>query len=390
MAKRVELTEQIMEYVRTKCGPDVDFNQLAFYQARGISTEPLSQDTLFNKGTLSRNALVDMQSLINDPMATVTVQAMHNTSVLPTGKVIHAELVDEVETGHSALYTLFAVSTEHQDIINKIDNGIIDEVSYGFLPKKILCSECGKDFRDDDVSFLDLIEHRCPDCGAIMGKEGAHVIIPSVELVSELSLVTRGAAKHAKILDKVYQMAMSEENTSVINLTKQEVRNDLLKINLCSTISKEVDMNSEDIKAAVLAATEPLTEELKTMQSTLASLGEEKKALEAAKDEAEKAGAALKEENATLSQEKSELESALAEAKEKANEIKAAFDAEIQKVLVAAGLSENIPEDLEGKMELLNKSHLILSAIPVDGVAHRADHLKATAEKRDFSAFKVK
>jgi chromosome segregation ATPase len=223
-----------------------------------------------------------------------------------------------------------------------------------------------------------------------MGKDGAHVIIPSVELVSELSLVTRGAAKHAKILDKVYQMAMSEENTSVINLTKQEVRNDLLKINLCSTISKEVDMNSEDIKAAVLAATEPLAEEIKTMQSTLASLGEEKKALEAAKGEAENAKVALEEANSTLTQEKSELESALAEAKKKADDIKAAFDAEIQKVLVAAGLSENIPEDLEGKMELLNKSHLILSAIPVDGVASRADHLKTTAAKVDFSAFKVK
>ena len=390
MTKRVELTDTIKGYIKDKCGADVDFNQIAVYQARGISTEPISQDTIYNKGQFTRNALVDMEKLINEPLNTVTLQTMHDSHVLPIGKVFHSEVVDEADTGQSALYTLFGVSIEHPDIINKIDNGIIDEVSYGFKPKKLLCSECGKDLMDNDVSFFDIMKRRCPECGAIMGKDGAHVNILSVESVSELSLVTRGAAKHPKILDSIYQMAMSDKSNPVLNLTKEGVKNDLLNLNLCSTISEEVDMNSEDIKAAVLAVTNPLQEEMKNLQSTLASLGEEKKAIEAARDEAESAKTALEAEKATLSEEKAKLEADLAEAKKALENTQAAFGAEIQKVLVAAGLSENMPEDLEGRMDLLNKAHLTLASIPVDGVAKRADKELNNTKKADFSVYKVK
>lgn len=389
MAKRISLTENLMSKIREKCGQDVDFNSMAYYQARGISTEPISQNSLYDKGTLSREALMDFVRLINEPLNTVTIQTMHDTSVLPTGKVFYAELHDE-PSGHSAVYTVFGVSTQHQDIIEKIDNGIIDEVSFGFRPKQILCSECGKDFLDEDVDFFDLITGTCPECGAVMGKDGAHVKVPSIEQVSELSLVTRGAAKHAKILDSIYQMAMSDETSPVITLTKKGVKDDLLKLNLCSTISKEVDMNKEDLEAALSAATGPLKVEMEKMQSTLASLGEEKTALEAAKNEAEQAKVALEEEVASLSDEKTKLEADLEDAKAKVDEIRAAFDEQIQKVLVAAGLSDSIPEDLEGKKELLDRAHLTLANIPVGGVANKADRIKDKAGNADFSAYKVK
>lgn len=389
MAKRLTLTENLINKIKEKCGEDVNLSSMVYYQARGISTEPISQNSLYDKGILTREALMDFVRLINEPLNTVTIQTMHDTSVLPTGKVFYAELKDE-PSGHSAVYTVFGVSVQHQDIIDKVDNGIIDEVSFGFQPKQILCSECNKDFLDEDVDFFDLITGTCPECGAVMGKDGAHVIVPAIERVSELSLVTRGAAKHAKILDSIYQMAMSDENSPVITLTKKGVKDDLLKLNLCSTINKEVDMNKEDLEAALSAATTPLKEELTKMQSTLASLGEEKTALEAAKNEAEQAKAALEENVTSLSEEKTKLEADLEEAKAKAAEVRAAFDEQIQKVLVAAGLSDSIPEELEGKKELLDKAHLTLANIPVDGVARKADRIKETAEKADFSAYKVK
>ena len=381
MAKRVELTDTVRKYIQDKCGTSVDFNQIAVYQARGISTEQISQNTLYDKGNLTRNALADMEALINDPLNNVSIQAMHDVSELPQGKVFHAELVDE-NNATSALYTLFGVSTEHPDIINKIDNGIIDEVSFGFRPKQILCSECGKDFLDKDVSFIDIMEGHCPECGAYMGEDGAHVVVPGIEKVSELSLVNRGAAKHAKILDSVYQMAMSEDST--VTLTKEGMKDDLLKLNLCSTISKEeVDMTPEEITAAVEAAMSAHKEEQDKLQSTIASLGEEKAALEEAKNLAET-------EKAALAQEKVDLETALAEAKKKAEEIQSAFDAEIQKVLVAAGLSDAVPAELGDKLELLKKAHLTLANIPVDGVSKPADKLNKKNSEADFSAYKVK
>jgi ABC-type transporter Mla subunit MlaD len=149
-------------------------------------------------------------------------------------------------------------------------------------------------------------------------------------------------------------------------------------------------MNKEEFEAALSAATTPLAEELKNLQSTLASLGEEKKALEAAKDEAEQAKAALEETNASLTKEKADLETALEEAKNKAESVQSAFDAEIQKVLTAAGLSDTVPAELDAKLELLKKSHLTLANIPVEGVADRSDKVKNKSEKVDFSEFKVK
>lgn len=383
MAKRVELTEQERDFVKAKCGQDVDFNQLVFYRARGISTEPISQNTIYDGGVLTREALADFVKLINDPLENVSLQTMHDTTVLPVGKVIHADLVDEGDDV-SAVYTLFAASTAHPDIIAKMDNGVIDEVSFGFTPKKILCSECGKNFLDPDVDLWDILTHHCPECDAIMGQDGAHVVVPAVKTVSELSLVNRGAAKHAKILDNVYQMAMSADKSETITLTKEGMKNDLLKLNLCSTISKEeVDMTPEELTAAIEAAMSAEKAEQTKLQSTIASLGEEKKALEEAKT-------ALEEEKAALAQEKADLETALEEAKKKAKDIQGAFDAEIQKVLVAAGLSETVPAELEEKLELLKKAHLTLANIPVDGVSKPADKLEKENNQADFSAYKVK
>jgi hypothetical protein len=395
MAKRVTLTEKMRQEVMARCGTDVDLNKIVFYQARGISTEPIHQGTLYDKGILERQALVDMLNLVNDPLNTVTLQTMHNQEVLPTGRVFYAELVDEQNTGHSALYTLFGVSTNHPEIISDVDNGIIDEVSYSFMPKKILCNKCNKDFLDNDVDLFDFITGTCPECGAVMGKDDAHVIVPGVESVRELSLVTRGAAKHAKILDSMYQMAMSDKNSPVITLTKKGVKKDLCVFNLCSTIyNKEVEMNPEELKAAILAATEPLSNEVKDMKVSLASLGQEKAALEAAKNEAENAKAALEEEKASLSEEKARLETELADSKKEIERLKgveASFDEEIKKVLVAAGLSDTIPEDTEGKAELLKKAHLTLANIPVNGVSAGADRgINNNESGVDFSVYKVR
>ena len=82
MAKRVTLTEKMRQEVMARCGTDVDLNKIVFYQARGISTEPIHQGTLYDKGILERQALVDMLNLVNDPLNTVTLQTMHNQEVL--------------------------------------------------------------------------------------------------------------------------------------------------------------------------------------------------------------------------------------------------------------------------------------------------------------------
>ena len=42
---------------------------------------------------------------------------------------------------------------------------------------------------DPDIDIYDLLEGHCPECGAYMGKDGAHVVVPGVKSVSEMSWV---------------------------------------------------------------------------------------------------------------------------------------------------------------------------------------------------------
>ena len=79
MTKRVELTEELKNKIRTRCGNDIDFSSAAFYQARIVSTEPISQDSIYNKAQLARSTVFELEEFFNnDPQLNVTLQVMHD------------------------------------------------------------------------------------------------------------------------------------------------------------------------------------------------------------------------------------------------------------------------------------------------------------------------
>ena len=394
MTKRVELTENIKNYMDEKGISYENPSQFVLYQVRATSSEPITQpSTIYHKAVFTRSALVDMAEIINDPKNTSPLQILHAQNSIPYGRIVHAEVVDENEMV-SALYLLFMISSAHSEYIDKIDTGILDEVSISAMPKKMLCSECGKDFLDDDVPVEALWSKTCPECQAVMGKDGAHLNVPSTEYFYELSLVPRGAAKHPKILDEVYQIAMSD---TARELTPKMVRDSLTGISLISRISEEVEMNVDDVKAVLAAELKPLNEELSNIKTTLASVEEEKKNLEAAKEEAEQAKATAEEEKTnleasvtSLTEEKAKLEQDLAAEKKAHQEVLAAFSEEVKKVLVAAGKAESeVPADLAGMQEALKDAHLILAGMPVGGVSKPSFNGNGMSSKEDYSVYKI-
>lgn len=396
MAKRVEIDDRLKEQIAAKCGSDVDVTKFVAYQARMVSTEPLSQNSIFDKAELSPETLLDMERIANDPLENVTLQIMHNTSVLPVGRVIVTRAVDEFDTASRALYGTFIVSTAHPDIIAKLDSGIIDEVSVNIRGKKMICSACEKDFyeADEERQIIGSYMGVCPHCEAKLGKE-AHLKLVGVDSFTEVSLVNRGAAHHAKILDKSKQLSLAASSKQ-IKASLSEMKEQVLNLTLNGKLTDEEDNKMESL-SEVLAKLSEMAESLQQLKESvdarfdeLAKKEDEVEAVPAAEEapaeeasdveeeavsaeeapatEEEAAEKALTEENPQSNAEVEEVKAELAE-------MKNFVLSEVNKVLVASG-NVTLSEDaaLEDIKDALQSSKLTLAAsIPTGGVAIAAD-----------------
>lgn len=387
MTKRVELTEELKNKIRTRCGSDIDFSSAAFYQARIVSTEPISQNSIYNKAQLARSTIFELEEFFNnDPQLNVTLQVMHNQMVLPAGRVVAVRAIDEPDGLNSALYGVFMVSNEHQEYINKLDNGIIDEVSISMLAKKLLCSECGFDLREanPEEQFMAFFFHQCPKCEVELGgKDGAHLNLVGVEEFTEVSLVTRGAARHAKILDSSKQLALAANNKEV-KLKLNQLTKDLLPLNLNGKIINEEDtMTNDELLAKLQELSEEFASFKESVEAKLEDISKEEAPAEAEENNegsapaeevsspaAEEPVAPAEENNEELEEAKAALEAAKAETQS----YRVALMEEVNKVLVAAGkVSLSETATLEDIKNALKDSQLTLAAnIPVGGVSKTA------------------
>lgn len=396
MAKRVEIDDRLKEQIAAKCGSDVDITQFVAYQARLVSTEPLSQNSIFDKAVLSPETLLDMEKIANDPLENVTMQVMHDSSVLPVGRLIVTRAVDEFETAARALYGTFIVSTTHPDLISKLDSGIIDEVSVAIKGKKMICSACEKDFyeADEEKQFIGSYFGTCPHCEAKLGKE-AHLKIEGVDRFSEVSLVNRGAAHHPKILDKSKQLSLAASSKQ-IKASLSEMKEQVLNLTLNGKLTDEEDNNMENL-SEVLAKLTEVAENLQQLKESvdarfeeLAKKNDEAEVAPAAEEAAEEAPAeeapaeeapATEEAPAapvaeeTPAEEEPQVNAEAEEVKAELAEMKSFVLDEVNKVLVASGNAKLSEEaGLEDMKNALLSSKLILAAsIPTGGVAPAAD-----------------
>jgi hypothetical protein len=203
MTKRVAITPQIRAALDKAAGTAIDPNTVAVFQASAANTKPLmKKGTVFENATISRSTLSDMAAYLNGgesvPLHTLHMQGME----LPVGKLVSAEVVDLAD-GSSELSTLFYVPLDTQPaLVADIEKAIIDEVSVGLSSKALLCSECGWDYKGPDATFMNLYDRVCANEHSI-GTDGVHLNVVGLERWFELSLVSKGAARNAKIRDRV-------------------------------------------------------------------------------------------------------------------------------------------------------------------------------------------
>ena len=126
------------------------------------------------------------------------------------GRIFDAWQVTDAK-GHIGVMARFYVPKEsHQELIGKIDSGVLKEVSISTKVELPICSICHQDIRT---------------CGHTMGKEGCHVTMTGKGFCAEVSLVAVPGSSQAKILnpDAAAKYSPMEMLEAVKGLIKEEL-----------------------------------------------------------------------------------------------------------------------------------------------------------------------
>ena len=414
MANKTALTDYLVQRFSAKMGDSASIDNFAIYKVKAISTERLSKPySLYDNAECTPSTVFSLSNIVANTDTNVGVVYNHDTMMLNVGRAFHAEFSQE-ENGKAVAYVYLAImkTSETVDLIKKIDNSVLDEVSVNFKATHIKCSECGWDYNGEDADESNWWEMTCAN-GHKVGIDGCHVVLDGVDLFFEISIVNQGAAKNPKILNSYtkenmvknegYQMAASNKpsymyvtrlNTRLEN-TMEELEN--------KEPAKEETVPAEPAKEETVPA-EPAKEE--TVPTEPAK--EETVPAEPAKEETVPAEPApqvdeekeeLKAALARVEAEKNELAEKLKVADDEKTQVLSAYRSEVKKVMVALNKTEiEIPESLDGISKLLEDSKAtLLSAIPVGGVSQEVkpktkDHevIVNGLTKAQLSAFQVK
>lgn len=220
--KQLILNQKTTDLLRAAVGPDADLNNFAVFETLALNTLPLDKrGSIWHGGIFEGRVLQDMAIHLQAEKF-VPLHTMHQSSEeLPVGRVFHGETRDRAGDNriHTELYTLFYVdkqTEEGQDLIAKLDSGVINEVSVGVRANEVRCSECGFDYYGEDATFWNFIDGTC-DNDHTIGVDGVHVqLAGGLDRFLELSLVSRGAANHTRILNR--QQAVISQDESLRSL----------------------------------------------------------------------------------------------------------------------------------------------------------------------------
>lgn len=203
--KQLTITPEIIGWIQAVAGVDVSLEGISVFECIALNTLPLpgKQGSLFEAAVITPLTLRQMADYINANGLPLCED--HSTEGPPMGKLFHADVFTNTANGvvSAELRALFYLDPTEQERIVKLNAGVIDEVSVGFLGSQMVCSvsDCGFDYLDD-ASTIDNVWTRTCGNGHVIGSNGVHVTIDGLNSFFETSLVTRGAADNPKIVGK--------------------------------------------------------------------------------------------------------------------------------------------------------------------------------------------
>ncbi len=211
MPKQLQMTQKISDAISRSTDGSVDPSTVAVFECAAFNTLPITKKgTLFQGATATEQTLLQMATYLNTGTNFVPLHTLHDQGEnLPVGRVFSGQVVPDAN-GMAELRTLFYLPLTETDLIQKLDTGVIDEVSVGLKTQHMNCSECGWDYLGADSTFENLWGQHCINDHQI-GEAGVHLILSGMDRFMELSLVSLGAAKNAKIMSRTKSL-MGEAN----------------------------------------------------------------------------------------------------------------------------------------------------------------------------------
>lgn len=369
--KQIDKTPKIQAALQKAVGTGVSTDDLVVYEAIALNTLPLRKNSpLYKNAITERGILLQMADRIN--AESLPVQIMHDDAPLPIGRVFSGQ-VQNTGTG-SELRVLFYVSKTEPDIIKKIDNGTVDQVSVSILPKQILCSDCGFDFLGADASFEHLYTGTDPK-GHQLGKDGVHANLVGLDNFFEMSLVGRGGAQNARIVSR----DKSSFGSSLQHLAASGA--DLNKYVLSATMeTKLMDMEALIVQLTDAKAAKTVADgEVASLKAAAKIDSDKIAALNTQLTEAGTATASLAAKDATIVAQKAELDLAVAEIKDIA-----------KGVLIASGdVNPTLPEKVGELVEIIKTKGAKMKAFLTAGGSRGADALDKKELPSTPSAFRT-
>lgn len=241
--KRLKPTDKIKEKLAAALGtPDFPIDQYAIFETTMNNDLPISKKgSIFDGSVMTLATLNQIVNKITSegflPLHTLHQQA----NQLPVGRVFHAEmhqttnkvgkLVNEVRS----LFYIPLSTDQGKQLADGVDTGIINEVSSGSRPAKLLCSvpDCGFDYMGPKAGFMNFLDCTCNNDHTI-GKDGVHAIFDGISKLFELSLVSQGAADHAQIHPAHQSIAASANDDApeyqLLYATKGTEKDNIMKL----------------------------------------------------------------------------------------------------------------------------------------------------------------
>lgn len=208
--KEADITADMLAQIERVTGTQVSADEVAVFETIALNTRPLTKSgSIFHNAVVSQDTLRQMAAKLNSGEESVPLHTMHQQGYeLPVGRVFQAE-VHATQDGGAELRALFFVPKSEAALVEKINLGILDEVSVGLKSKQMLCSKCGFDYLGPEANYGHFWSQTCENDHTI-GEDGTHIKMEGLDTWMELSLVSRGASSKPKILGRAKQVMGQE------------------------------------------------------------------------------------------------------------------------------------------------------------------------------------
>lgn len=284
--KQINKTSDIQAKLRKAVGGEVDLDALIVYEAIALNQLPLRKNlALFKNAKAERSLLLEMALALESESRPVMIE--HQRSDTPVGRVFYGEVLDGSQG--SELRVLFYLDAGEGDVIRKVDNGVVDQVSVSIVPRQVLNSKSGFDYLGPE-STPENVWSGTDKAGNTLGKDGVFGRLSGLQSWTELSLVGMGGAQNARILHRDQSHFSEDQHRLAAN------GRDLSEFVLAASIKQENELDLTQLVDQLSTAKADLSArntEVTTLTATVAERDETITALNARIAEAAEADAQL-------------------------------------------------------------------------------------------------